>query len=382
MSRVKLRHFVSACTAICWWGLVPAPAHAETAITDAAPVRPLQRMADELPPALSDGLDVVGWVWLSDLQNNSHPRSNYHDELVSLEITKSFQQRVAVTAEGNFIDANGSTRAELEQGFVSTLLSTQTQTMLTVGKFNSNFGIEPRDFWNRVTGTTSLLFSAQPQDLIGLMVTQPLGDTAVTVRPFISADFQGAYYFDQPPSGGVMVEYRPTKDLNFGITNWVGPGFVIDGGRPLRPPFPSGGYGYDGAAVAENWQGPNLTAERRGTLYFVEAKATWRPVPDLMLAAEYLLARTDISNGSEGWHGWCVLADFDVDDRLHIFGRWSALDDSDWLVTGTFQKCQELSTGAGYQIFDGVELRGEYRHDFSNVTPDFDSVSVHLTFAF
>ena len=58
------------------------------------------------------------------------------------------------------------------------------------------------------------------------------------------------------------------------------------------------------------------------------------------------------------------------------------MDDSDWLVTGIFQKCQEVSGGAGYHLCDGVEIRGEYRHDFSNVTPDFDSVSVHLTFGF
>ena len=220
---------------------------------------PLQRIANTLPPALSDGLDVEGWGWVSDLQNNSHPRSNYHDLLLSLEITKSFQQRVAITAEGNFIDADGYGRVELEQGFVSALLSTQTQTMLTVGKFNANFGVEPRDFWNRRTGTTSLLFGAQPQDLIGLMVTQPVGDTGVTLRPFMSADFQGAYNFDQPPAGGLMVEYQPKKELDLALTNWVGPGLVLDGGRPLRPPYPSGGYGYDGAAVVENWQGPNLS---------------------------------------------------------------------------------------------------------------------------
>jgi hypothetical protein len=67
---------------------------------------------------------------------------------------------------------------------------------------------------------------------------------------------------------------------------------------------------------------------------------------------------------------------------MHVFARWSALDDSNWLITGIFQKCQEVSGGVGYQIFDGVELRGEYRHDFSNVTPDFDSISIHLTFPF
>jgi hypothetical protein len=134
--------------------------------------------------------------------------------------------------------------------------------------------------------------------------------------------------------------------------------------------------------VVENWQGPNLEAQRGSTLYFIEAKATWKPRRDFTLAAEYLLATTGTSYGRWGWHGWMVLADYAVTARAHVFGRYSSLDDSDWLVTGIFQKAQEVSGGAGYEIRDGMEVRFEYRHDFSNVTRDFDSVSVHLTMAF
>lgn len=350
---------------------------------DVASVRPLQWLANQLPPSISDGLDVEGWVWVSDLQNNAHPSNNYFDTVLSLAATKSFEQRVAVTVQGNLIDADGFWRAELEQGFASALLSERAQTILTVGKFNANFGVEARDFWDRRTGTTSLLFNAEPQDLIGVMLTQPVGETGVKLRPFLSADFQGAYNFEQSPGGGIMVEYQPNRDLNLAVTNWVGPGFVMHGGQPLRHPFPQDSYGDDGASVVENWQGPNLYAERGGTLYFVDAKATWRPRRDLTLSAQYLLGTTGTSGGGQvGWHGWLVLADYSVTDRLHIFGRWSALDDSDWLINEIYQKNQEVSGGAGYAFRDGVEVRVEYRHDFSNVTPDFDSVSIHLTMAF
>src|SRR5439155_12656340 len=115
--------------------------------------------------------------------------------------------------------ANGNNRADLEQGFVSMRLFDDAGTLLTIGKFNANFGVEPRDFWDRRTGTTSLLFSAQPQDLIGVMVTQPIGDTGLTLRPFVSADFQGGWNFDQTPSAGLMAEYKPNKDLSFAVTN-------------------------------------------------------------------------------------------------------------------------------------------------------------------
>lgn len=349
---------------------------------EAPEVRPLQRFADSLPPAVSDGLDFEGWLWVSDLQNNADPSSNYIDGQFSLAVSKSFAQRIAVTVQGDLIDADSSYRGRLGKGFVSALLSEQTQTILTVGKFNANFGVEGRDPWNRDTGTTSLLFGAQPQDLIGLMITQPIGDTGVKLRPFLSIDFQGGWDCDQSPSGGLVVEYQPHRTLELAMTNWVGPGFVLYGGEPLESPYPAGAYGYDGAAVVENWQGPNFVAERGSTLYFLELKGTWRPRPDLTLGAEYLFGRTGTSYGPFGWSGWLVLADYNITDRTHIWGRYSALDDSDWLVTGIFMKASEVSCGIGHEVVDDVELRFEYRHDFSNVTPDFDSVSVHLLMSF
>jgi hypothetical protein len=214
------------------------------------------------------------------------------------------------------------------------------------------------------------------------MLTRPIGDTGVKLRPFVSADFQGMCEFDQTSSAGLVTEFQPRRDLRLSWTNWVGPGFVLEGGKPLRHPFPQDAYGYDPAAVVENWQGPNLVAEGGSTLYFTDLNVTWRPRPDLTLAVEYLLGRTGTSNGPWGWHGWMVLVDYELSDRTHVFARWSMLDDSDWLITGLFAKFQEVSCGVGHEIWDGVEVRIEYRHDFSNVTGDFDSVSIHLAMAF
>jgi hypothetical protein len=214
------------------------------------------------------------------------------------------------------------------------------------------------------------------------MVTQPLGDSGVILRPFVTADFQGGYNFDQEPSAGLKVEYRPSAELNFAVTQLVGPGFVLYGGRPLRAPYPQGAYGFDAGAVVENWQGPNFVAESDSTLYFIDARAEWRARPDLMLSAEFLYGTTRASWGGWWWQGFLLMADYDVSDRLHVYGRWSVLDDPDWLVTGIFQTRQEVSVGAGYHFPWNVEVRGEYRHDFSNATEDVDTVSIHLTVKF
>jgi len=347
----------------------------------ASDVRPLQRVADSLPSWLSDDLYLEGWTWWSYLHDDLEGGNNYYDGVVSLEATKSFDQRIAITAQGDFVDADGTLRGALEQGYGSIMAIDQTQTIVTLGKFNADFGVEGRDFWDRTTGTTSLLFSAQPQDLVGLMITQPIGDTGITLKPFVSADFQGEFNFHQPLSTGLSAEYQPTSDVKLGVTDWVGPGLVLGPGMALNHPFPES-YGEYGDSVMENWQGPYLYGNRGGTMNLVEAKAQWQIRPDLALSGEYLYDQTPSDIGTFSWNGFLVLADYDITDRLHLFARWSYLDDHDWFTTGYFEKDQELSGGISYELVKNVELRAEYRHDFSNVTPEFNTVSVHLTASF
>lgn len=339
-----------------------------------------ERAIESLPPAISDGLEVNLWGWFSYLHDSQRNKSNLYDIETSLDVTRSFHQGVAVSGEVNFIDANGVARAELEQAYLSALALPEMGTIVTVGRFNANFGVEARDYWNRTTGTTSLLFGAQPQDLIGVMITQPIGATGITLRPFVSSDFQAAYDFNEPPAGGLQAEYRPCKAFDIAVTNWVGPGVKLGKGEPLRSPYDSGGYEDSATSIFGNWQGPKLFGRRGDTLYFLDARVTLHPTSDLTLSAEYLLGTTSSYERSYGWYGCMALANYDVTDRLHAFARLSYLYDSDWLITGEFQHMYEASGGIGYEIYKDLEFRGEYRHDFSNVSGCMDSFSLHLSF--
>jgi Putative beta-barrel porin-2, OmpL-like. bbp2 len=343
------------------------------------------RLIDCFPSAIAQGLDIDAWGWAGDLLNNApdNDSSNYYDLELGLGISQTFGESLKIAAQGNFIDADGDVRGELEQGYLTVKVWDAGQTLVTVGKFNANFGVEARDFWNRTTGTTSLLFGAQPQDLLGVMITQPIGDTGIELRPFVSNDFQGGYEFDQSASAGLTAQFKPNRQMEFAATGWVGPGFVPRGGRHIHSPYDDDAYGGDSyAAVVENWQGPNLTAGNAGTLYFGEGQVIVRPTSHLTLSAEFLQAGTSTRRGRWGWSGCMVMADYRVTDPLHVYARWSALDDSDWIITGIFQRCQEMSFGLGYEFIEGLEGRVEYRHDFSNAKPGFDSVSFHLTFSF
>jgi hypothetical protein len=330
-----------------------------------------------LPKEITDGLYVDLWGWGSYLYvDHGDHRSNWDGEL-SLDVTKSFAGRVAMTAQFNAIDASGHVSGDLEQAFISALLSDATQTVFTVGKFNASVGVEARDPWHRLNGTTSLLFSAEPQDMIGAQILQPLGDTGITLRPFVTTNFDGQAHFVGGASGGLIVQYQPVHELTLALANWVGPGFKQAEEDDEENP---GEYG--GAAVIENWMGPNLHGDNGGTLYFVNGNATWTPRNDITVEAQALLANTNSADGNAGWQGCLLLGNYDINDQFRVFGRWSFLNDSAGIVTGLAQRLNELSAGVACKIYRKIELRGEYRHDFSSVNGDTDSVSIHLTFGF
>jgi hypothetical protein len=342
-----------------------------------------------LPASVAQTLDINLWGWFSWLHDSDRDESTYWDGDVALGVTQRLGDRVAVSADMHFIDDNNRMKGFLEQAFATAQPWESEQTLLTVGKFNADFGIEPRDAWNRLTGTTGLLFGAQPQDLVGIMLTQPLGQSAVTIKPFLSTNFDGKSAFYGPPAGGVMLTYDPRETLSIKLTNWVGPGVraeqdpdADDYEYDYGPEQDSDGENYSTADYdIDNWQGPSLHSSPGGLLYFADANVQWLPRPDLTLAAEALVALNGRGAGDLAWGGFMLLANYDITDTWRAFARWSFLDDPQASVTGSSGRSHEVSGGLGYMIVRGMEIRAEYRHDFMPVG-NLDSVSVHWTFSF
>jgi hypothetical protein len=349
---------------------LPAPSFAQSGGDD-----PDQKPALEslLPTDVQQYLQINAWGWFSYLHDSNDEYKDYWLGDVALAGTVSIGDRIAATAEMHLIDDQNQVSGFLEQAFVSANVFPSIGTLLTVGKFNANIGVEPRDEWDRFGGTASLLFGAEPQDLIGVMVTQPLGNTGLTLRPFIANNFEGDSNFDQSPSGGAILEYGPTQSLKIALTNWVGRGFVrgsADGYDPEE-------YAY------ENWYGPDIAyANLGGTFYMADAHITWQPTKALTLAAEGLLAMDGANADHPAWNGFLFLANYNITDKFRAVARFSYLNDPQWLVTGITQVAHEISGGVAYEIVPGAEIRGEYRHDQSNALGGTDAISIHLTFSY
>jgi hypothetical protein len=355
-----------------------AAASSAGAAPTAAPAR-FNDLLGFLPAAVRDGLDANIWSWATYDHLGTDPGASYSTGAIALDVTKSFQGRFALTVEADVYDDNGEyIRGQVEQAFASALLNRDAGTILTAGKFNASFGTEPRDVWNRLTVTPSLIFSAQPQDLLGIMLTQSIGPTGITVRPFVADGFEGHFNPEGPPAAGIRIEYRPVHELLLAATGWVGPGFVPDKESADDEEYPS----YQGTPITDGWMGPDLYFEEQGgTLYLVDANVTWTPRDDLTIEAESLLA---LESGSESgqWNGFLVLVNYQLTDQWRVYARYSALNDPDGIVTSLPQHRQEISGGVGWQICHGIEIRGEYRHDFNPRLGDLDTVSAALSLGY
>ena len=181
----------------------------------------------------ADGLQFGFWGWLGYEATPQDKVASFYAWEAELDITKSFSDRIAATADLDFYDSNKGAQVELDQLFISFLFPEWNDAIFTAGKFNAPYGIEQHQFWERQTGSTSLLFNAQPEDLTGVMFTNRWDATNLTFRSFVVNGFDVDPDNNQQPSIGMMVEYRPKKNLTFAWTNWWGPELPNDNADKL-----------------------------------------------------------------------------------------------------------------------------------------------------
>lgn len=311
-----------------------------------------------LPPAPADegygtgyGQDLQWgfWGWLTYWRIPQADLSTFWAWEAEFDVTKTFTEGIAATAEIDFVDANPEPKTSIEQLFLSVVLPHTQETIFTAGKFNSPFGVERRDFWNRLTDSPSLLFFAQPLDLVGLMLTHRVLDKGLIFRPMIVNGWNNNLDINEQPSLALMLEYDPCEKLRLAITSWRGPEF------------------------------PQRVGDK---LYFVEAQAVWYVVPEFSLSGEFLYGNTESPLGRLDWHGFLALGNYDINERWHVFVQWSLLDDSDAYLTGVAEQRQEIDSGFGWYLHQGVEVRSRYRHDFRPHSGDRDQFLAHVTFGY
>ncbi|MEA2734944.1 MAG: hypothetical protein QOE14_1395 [Humisphaera sp.] len=358
----------------------PAPAPAAAPKPTPRAVEPSAPASDlTLTPPASDkygeGFDLTFWTWLQYQRSGQDGPDSWWAAEFELDLTKRFGDRIAASLDMQFIEEEDDAHAEIEQAFVSFLLLPKNGTILTAGKFNAPWGVEGRDYWDRTTGTVSLLFRAQPQDLTGLMLTHPLGDSGIILRPFVALGFDDMGKLNDSLAGGMMVEYRPADTFSIAATGWWGPG--------VSEPGPYEGFGAPGSiwTLTDAWYGPEFGSDG-GHMQFIDLQATWRARRDLTLAAEYLVARSVNPGEDVSWNGALVLVNYDFDDRWRVFTHYSYLHDADAAVTEVAQRRHAVGIGLGFRPQRDVDFSIEYRYDASDNAQDLNTVTMNAAFGF
>jgi hypothetical protein len=302
-----------------------------------------------------EGLQFGFWGWLGYEATPQEREASFYAYEAELDVTKSFSDRIAASADIDFYDTNHGAEVGLDQLFISFLFPEWNDAIFTAGKFNAPYGIERRQFWQRETGSVSLLFNAQPEDLTGVTLTNRWDNTNLTFHTFVVNGFDVDPDNNQQPSIGMMVEYRPTKCLTLALTNWWGPEL------------------------------PNDNADK---MFFTEAQAVWQVTPKLSVSGEFLYGVSQIPGDHANWTGFLVIVDQHLwCDKWRVFLQYSDLNDPYGFVSDEPQHAREGNAGLAWRIDPHVELLAEYRHDIGQdfygwgpVSDQSDTVSVDLTF--
>lgn len=304
----------------------------------------------------ADGLQFGFWGWIGYQATPQERDDSFYAWQTELDITKSFSDRIAASADLDFYDWNGNAEVEIDQLFVSFLFPEWNDAILTAGKFDAPFGIERPQFWYRETGSTSLLYNALPQEITGLMSTNHWNACNLTFRTFVVNGINVDPDNNQQPSIGSMIEYDPTKNLSFALTNW--------------------------------W-GPELPNDNHDKLFFTEAQAIWKLACRLTVSGEFLYGISQIPGDFANYTGFLVILDQRLNDKWRVFAQYSDLNDPYGFFLQPPGHAREANAGVAWDIDPHVEMRAEYRHDMGSseyegwaTSQQSDTVSLELSFGY
>ncbi len=210
------------------------------------------------------------------------------------------------------------------------------------------------------------------------------------IDPTQNANFsRGNLFYNTPDTHtGVRVIYAVNDKIN--LTAGVNDGWdnIRDWGRRktielgfgyiVNPVFSFSIQGYNGGerVVPQTSYGPT------GIRTLIDVVATLNATDKLTLVLNYdngwqtLATLPTGVNARAGWAGLAGYVNYKLNDTWRSSLRAEVFDDKNGFRTGVRQNWRELTVTIGYSPVKNLELRGEARHDFSNVNSFVSSTGV------
>jgi hypothetical protein len=206
------------------------------------------------------------------------------------------------------------------------------------GKWASSLGSEGNYAKDQLNYSRSYWFSFLPFYHTGVRVTYP-----------VTPDVKAAYWLT---NGG-----NQTEDFNSFKSQAVALSFSQEGKLSANL-----NYFSSQEQIAVNGRAP------RGRTHYLNSYFTWIPSENWTLAGEanYAVSRVDPISPAQVVFGGAAYARYRFHPRFHLASRLTYLSDQAGWFSGTSQALKDGTLTATFGVFDGFQMRWEYRRDWSN----------------
>ncbi len=228
------------------------------------------------------------------------------------------------------------------------------------GKFYSALGIENNYAYDEINYSRSFYFAFLPAYHMGFRTTYNIG-ARLSVQHWLVNGANQTEDFNGYKSNAFLFTIKPAKTVSWNVNYYFGresrdvtPAF--NPGLPSLPTQP-------GLSVTPT-PGPKLN----GRTHIIDTYASWSPNDKVTLAGEFDHVVSRLLTGGPPSHviGGAGYAQYHFSPKFTLAGRFEYLQDHGGLLSGITQDLKEHTLTATYQPVDGVQLRLEYRRDFSN----------------
>ena len=222
----------------------------------------------------------------------------------------------------------------IQQAYLSYLAPVGSGLQLDFGKFVTLAGnevIESKDNWNY---SRSLLFAwAIPYYHVGMRATYSVNDK-FSVAGYLLNGWNDAADNNTGKTVAVQATIKPTGALSI-IENYVG--------------------------------GPEQPNNNSDWRHLTDTIVSYTVNKQVSVAANYDYGQETVLGSTVKWQGIAGYVRYQHNDWFALTPRVEYYNDRDGYTTGAAQKVKEVTVTGEIKHKDGVMLRIEYRHDFSDV---------------
>ena len=228
------------------------------------------------------------------------------------------------------------------------------------GKFYSALGFENNYAYDEINYSRSFYFNYLPFYHMGFRTTYNVGDKLALQYWLVNGANQ-TEDFNGFKSNAFLLTLKPSSSVSWNLNYYFGRESreLVPAYNPAIPLLPTQ-PGFSTVVAS----GPELD----GRTHIFDTYASWSPDGKVTLAGEFdhVVSRLSMTSPPAHVTGGAGYVQYRFTPKMALAGRFEYLGDHGGLFSGISQDLKEHTVTATYQPADSIQLRLEYRRDYSN----------------